>query len=85
LRPSQFWKKTLVPERSLPEKGVRIEGEKKSISGAVAARAPRRNIKEYWLTILREAQRPQIQLSEPGGQVKVGGKGNIKLQSSKSK
>jgi hypothetical protein len=49
--------------------GEPIEGEQESISGAVAARVPRRNIKEFWLSILREAERPQIQLSESGGRV----------------
>ena len=49
--------------------GAPIEGERASISEAVAARVPRRNIKEFWLTILSEAERPQIQLSEPQGRV----------------
>jgi hypothetical protein len=30
---------------------------------------PRRNVKEFWLTILSEAERSQIQLSEPEGRV----------------
>ena len=49
--------------------GAPIEGERASISEAVAARVPRRNIKEFWLTILSEAERAQIQLSEPQGRV----------------
>ena len=52
-----------------PRSGVPIEGEQGSISEAVAARVPRRNVKEFWLTILSEAERPQIQLSEPEGRV----------------
>ncbi len=49
--------------------GVPTEGERDSISEAVTARVSRRNIKEFWLTILSEAERPQIQLSEPEGRV----------------
>jgi hypothetical protein len=49
--------------------GVPTEGKRAGISEAVAARVPRRNIKEFWLTILSEAERPQIQLSEPEGRV----------------
>jgi hypothetical protein len=39
-----------------------------SISGAVA-HIPGANIKEFLVTILREAKRPQSQLFEPGGRV----------------
>jgi hypothetical protein len=48
---------------------VPTEGERASISEAVAARVPPGNIKKYWLTILSEAERLQIQLSEPEGRV----------------
>jgi hypothetical protein len=51
------------------KRGIPIEGERDSISEAVAARVPRRNVKEFWLTILSEAERLQIQLSEPRGRV----------------
>jgi hypothetical protein len=40
--------------------GVPIEGEQATISDPVVARVPRRNVKEFWLTILSEAERPQI-------------------------
>jgi hypothetical protein len=49
--------------------GVPIESEQAGISQAVAARVPRRNVKEFWLTILSEAERLQIQLFEPRGRV----------------
>ena len=35
--------------------GVPIEGEETPISEPVVARVPRRNVKEFWLTILSEA------------------------------
>jgi len=57
----------------------RVSGEKPSslseiswssvTSGRVVARVPRRNVKEFWLTILSEAERSQIQLAEPEGRV----------------
>ena len=56
--------KTVVPDRSLLG-----ENEQVPISEAVVARVPRRNVKEFWLTILREAERPQTQLFEPEGRV----------------
>jgi len=50
--------------------------EKRALSangGKICSRAvahiPGANIKEFLVTILREAKRPQIQLSEPGGRV----------------
>jgi hypothetical protein len=49
--------------------GAPIEGERAGFCEAVAARVPRRNVKEYWLTILSETERLQIQLSEPEGRV----------------
>ena len=39
---------------------VPIEGEQTAISQPVVARVPRRNVKEFWITILSEAKRPQI-------------------------
>jgi hypothetical protein len=48
---------------------VSIEGEQAIPSESNIARVSRRNIKEFWLTILSEAKRPQIQLFEPIGRV----------------
>jgi hypothetical protein len=41
----------------------------KEICSRAVGRVPRRNVKEFWLTILSEAERLQIQLSEPEGRV----------------
>ena len=47
----------------------KTSSERDTVSGPVVARVPRRNVKEFWLTILREAERLQILLSEPEGRV----------------
>jgi len=40
-----------------------------NICSRAVAHIPGANIKEFLVTILREAKRPQIQLSEPEGRV----------------
>jgi len=40
--------------------GEPIESEQITISQPVVARVSRRNVKEFWVTILSEAKRPQI-------------------------
>ena len=59
--------------------GAPIEGEQTTISEPVVARIPRRNIKEFWLTILSEAERSQIQCLSPKGEFWVCSEANSRM------
>jgi hypothetical protein len=51
---------TVVHERSLLEKWGTHRGRADNHFATIVARVSRRNVKECWITILREAKRPQI-------------------------
>jgi len=55
-----FWGTRLSMSEVCWRSGEPIEGKRATISETVVARVPRRNVKEFWITILSEAKRSQI-------------------------
>ena len=55
-----FWGTRLSMSEVCWRSGEPLEGEQTNISQPVVARVPRRNVKEFWITILSEAKRPQM-------------------------